>query len=118
LFPDSATINLDNHPHLNGIQLADKSNASDPIDVLIGSDYYWDIAGGEMIRGNSGPVAISSKFGWLLSGPTTEEKRELKTTTNLIISGSSEGPFETTEDPIVNTLRTFWKPNPLGLSSI
>jgi hypothetical protein len=34
--PVSATINLDNHPHLNGIQLADKSNVSDPIDVLIG----------------------------------------------------------------------------------
>jgi hypothetical protein len=39
-FPVSATINLDNHPHLNGIQLADKSNASDPIDVLISSDYH------------------------------------------------------------------------------
>jgi hypothetical protein len=92
-FPVSATINLDNHPHLNGIQLADKSNASDPIDVLISSDYYWDIVGGEIIQGQSGPVAISSKFGWLLSGPT-EEKGELKTTTNLIISGSSKGPFD------------------------
>jgi hypothetical protein len=28
--PVSATINLENHPHLNGIQLADKSNVSDP----------------------------------------------------------------------------------------
>jgi hypothetical protein len=102
---------------LNGIQLTDKSNVSDPIDVLIGSDYYWDIVGGEMIRGQSGPVAISSKFGWLLSGPATEEKGELKTTTNLIISGSSEGPFETTEDPIVNTLRKFWETESIGIKS-
>jgi hypothetical protein len=70
-----------------------------------------------MIRGQLGPVAISSKFGWLLSGPTTEEKGELKTTTNLIISGSSEGPFETTEDPIVNTLRKFWETESIGIKS-
>ena len=41
------------------------------IDVLIGSDYYWDIIMSESIRADYGPTAINSKFGWVLSGPVT-----------------------------------------------
>ena len=41
---------------------------------------------GDVIRGNSGPVAVSSMFGWVLSGHTSaEESREKYATTNLII---------------------------------
>jgi len=42
--------------------MSNHSNA----DVLIGSDYYCL---GEMKRQDNGLVAISSKFGWLISGP-------------------------------------------------
>ena len=31
------------------------------IDMLIGSDYYWDLTTGETIRGEGGPVAIHTK---------------------------------------------------------
>ncbi|XP_063442540.1 uncharacterized protein LOC134722839 [Mytilus trossulus] len=34
----------------------------------IGADYYWDIVGDRVIRG-SGPTAVQSKVGYLLSGP-------------------------------------------------
>ena len=42
----------------------------DNIDVLIGSDYYWDIITGEVALGYDKLVAVSSKFAWLGSRPT------------------------------------------------
>ena len=41
------------------------------MDILIGSDYYWEFITGEILRGNSGPVAINTKLGWVLSGLIT-----------------------------------------------
>ena len=42
----------------------------DNIDVLIGSDYYWNIITGEVARGDDKLVVVSSKFGWLVSRRT------------------------------------------------
>ena len=40
------------------------------IDLLIGSDKYYDIVYGDIFRGvGYGPVAIASKFGYLIQGP-------------------------------------------------
>ena len=115
--PISATINLEHHPHLIGIPLADKSKIDDPIDILIGSDFYWDIVGSEMIRAESGPVAISSKFGWLLSGPTSDVKDTSTVATNLVISGGSTVLFDIQEDPVVKTLKQFWETESVGIKS-
>jgi len=38
-------------------------------DVLIGSDFYWQLVGSEIRQGKQGPVAINSKLGWPLSDP-------------------------------------------------
>jgi len=38
------------------------------ISLLIGVDYYWEIAGNHIVRG-TGPTAMESKLGYLLSGP-------------------------------------------------
>ena len=38
------------------------------VDIPIGSDYYWDIIENEVVRGESGPVTIKSKVGYILSG--------------------------------------------------
>ena len=58
--------------HLAGLDLADYSdgNESLEIDILIGSDQYWELVTGETRHGDSGPVAICTKLGWVLSGPT------------------------------------------------
>ena len=37
--------------------------------MLIGSDVDWDVVTGEIVRGASGPVAINTRLGWVLSGP-------------------------------------------------
>jgi len=42
------------------------------ISLLIGTDHYWDIVEDHIIRGN-GPTAMSSKLGYLLSGPLLME---------------------------------------------
>ena len=38
------------------------------IDVLIGADHYWDFIQNTVVRGESGPVAVSSNLGFILSG--------------------------------------------------
>ncbi|PFX25822.1 hypothetical protein AWC38_SpisGene9512 [Stylophora pistillata] len=66
-------MDVKKYPHLVDLNLADRSAFDQgSIDILIGSDYYWDIVTRESIRGEFGPTAINSKFGWLLSGSTEE----------------------------------------------
>ena len=39
---------------------------------MIGSDFYWSVVTGKTNTGkNNGPVAVESKFGWVLKGPVT-----------------------------------------------
>ncbi len=70
----SQPINYTKHSynHLIGLELADSADASDTleIDMLIGSDSYWDLVTGEVIRGDSGPTAIHTRVGCILSGTT------------------------------------------------
>ena len=61
-------MKVNRYPHLQGLELADDNTLdhnSDFIDVLIGSNYYWDIVTGSIIKESDGPVAMSSNFGWL-----------------------------------------------------
>ena len=36
--------------------------------ISIGADHYYDSVISDIIKGRTGPVAISSKLGWLLAG--------------------------------------------------
>lgn len=69
----SQTIELavENYEHLKNLKLADSNptNSSLKIDVLIGSDFYWDFMTNEVKKGKEGPVAVSSKLGYVLNGP-------------------------------------------------
>ena len=57
--------------HLAFLDLADLSegNHNLDVDILIGSNYYWELVMGGVRRGSSGPTAIHTKLGWVLSGP-------------------------------------------------
>ena len=61
------------YSHLAPLNLADthQGDNSIEVDMLIGSDFYWQLTTGEIIRGQGGPVAVNTKFGWVLSGPVT-----------------------------------------------
>ena len=63
---------VEQYPHLQNLTLADSNvmNSSLKIDVLIGCRVYWRFIGTKQKRGPEGPVAIESKLGFILSGPT------------------------------------------------
>ena len=64
------TPDVRNLTHLQGLELAhpEGMDTSFRVSVLIGADFYWSIVGNNVIKGD-GPTAVSSKFGFLLSGP-------------------------------------------------
>ena len=71
--PVPVTLCLENYPHLNSFRsddLAHHSLAGAP-EVLIGSDHYWQLVTGTVVRGSDGPVAIQTKLGWVLTGPVS-----------------------------------------------
>ena len=57
---------------LKGLDFADYSDGkfSLRVDVLIGSDYYWELVTGIVCRSEHGPMAIHTKLVWVLLGPT------------------------------------------------
>ena len=70
-----------NYPFLKNLKLADEGLHKENIDLMIGTDFYWDIVDGSVKRGNGvAPVALGSKLGWLLSGPVTKHNPSSLTT--------------------------------------
>ena len=56
---------------MQGLELADESLLDDTfsdVDILIGSDFYYDIITGDIRHGDEGPCAVNSEFGWLVCG--------------------------------------------------
>lgn len=72
-------IKVADYVHLEGLDFADNFDNTDSksIDVLIGSDYYWDFVMGDSTKGNQSPTAIYSRFRWLLSGPVDKRKPKI-----------------------------------------
>ena len=101
------------HDHLAHLDLADVSQ--DPtleIDVLIGFDHYWDFVTGQIIREQSGPVAIETTLGWILSGPAElpgQQRSTVSLTTHTLrVEGVTNKELDT-------TLRSFWELESLGI---
>ena len=111
-------VDVYDYPHLQDLEFAENFNndGHDTIDVLIGSDYYWDIITNESFRADSGPTAVSSKFGWILSGPTSDlSSRGDNVSSHLCISGSPHS-IES-NDEIVSILRRFWETHSIGIEN-
>jgi len=79
------------------------------IDVLIGSDVYWSLVTGEIVRGKCGPVAINTKLGWVLSGPT-----EPVGSVSLLITHALHMNAIEADGPDA-VLRSFWELESLGI---
>ena len=62
-------------PHLLGLELTvvQSTGSSMSMDMLVGSDYYWELVTGSICRGVSGPVAMPPKLGWVWSSPSSHE---------------------------------------------
>ena len=103
--------------HLKGLHLADCSSGSSEleIDILVGSDQYWDLVTGEIRRGRAGPIAINTVFGWVLSGPATSSEQSQASAsllTHVLRVDSSTQETLTLDD----RLKTFWDLESLGIS--
>ena len=116
----SMVEDLKDYSHLENLELADhfdSDNDSDSVDMLIGADVYFEVVTGDIIRGNEGPVAVSSKFGWLLSGPVKVPNDHVTvniSVSNLIIEGNAK--TEKLEDEMIGTeLKRFWDAKLIGI---
>ena len=72
--PIKSPVNINSYVHLLDLELADNlenvEKDHEIINILIGANFYHEFVLGETIRGSLGPVAVSSKLGWLVSGPS------------------------------------------------
>ena len=97
------------YSYLTDLDLADSSHVGDElqIDALIGSDHYWQIATGRVIQGQSGPTAIHTHLGWVLSGPVwnAAEQNTLNSQVIHTLHVQSAGSFPHLD----GLLKQFWE---------
>lgn len=74
------------YAHLKGLKLADYGSGEDnvEVDILVGSDQYWSLVSGRVVRGEHGPTAVKTKLGWVLSGPIPEGMQVDRQQSNLV----------------------------------
>ena len=99
------------------LDLADTSDGETlmEIDVLIGSDYYWQLTTGKVLRGDSGPVAIHTRLGWVLSGPTTLTGRPMPAVSLIATHTLRINSEPCSTGRLDETLRSFWELESLGI---
>ena len=121
--PVKSEVNIENYPHLSDLELADideHATGNDSIDILVGADFYWHFVTGDVVRGDNSPTAISSKLGWLLSGPSTQDSTDNSTRSNLILAGESidDSNLQTDRDiELTSALNRFWETESIGIKS-
>ena len=103
--------------HLLQLDLADTSDGETlmEIDVLIGSDYYWQLTTGKVLRGDSGPVAIHTRLGWVLSGPTTLTGHPMPAVSLIATHTLRIDSEPCNTGRLDETLRSFWELESLGI---
>ena len=94
--------------HLSQSDLEDVcQNETLEVDLLIGSDFYWEFVMGETIQGDNGPVAINTTLGWVLSGPTGVAEKEESAVS--LVNAHTLWVEGITNKDLDNTLRSFWE---------
>lgn len=107
-----------NFDHLAGIDLADPSDGCShlEVDILIGSDQYWELVTGEMRRGKSGPVAINTTLGWVLSGVASSPAQDTSSTCLVTHTLRVDG-LPQNGKALDDRLKSFWELESFGISS-
>ena len=107
------------YDHLTGLDLADVADSTHnlEIDVLIGSDEYWKLVTGRVIKGSCGPTAIETLLGWVLSGPVNGTT-DGETVVSIVATPSSHilrVDAATEDDKLEAGLQRFWDLESLGI---
>ena len=102
--------------HLKNLKLADKHEVGPKeVEMLIGLDNYWRVVTGGVIKGKDGPVAIASKFGYILSGPTSGiTVQQVRPSINMLVKAMH---IETTEEGLNEKLEKFWELESIGIKN-
>eukprot|EP00731_Ephydatia_muelleri_P025526 Em0017g609a len=103
------------YPHLEGLEFADDPGNVQQlhVDILIGSDYYWDLITGRLQRGLDGPVAIQTKLGWVLSGPiSTPDQAE---SSHSIMTHVIHVDCQSLDSTLNDTMKSFWELESFGI---
>ena len=122
--PLPRAINLYQHRKLQHLDLADcaasdnSGQCESTVDILIGSDFYWDLVLEEIHRQENGLVAMNSKFGWLISGPIKNSSENSNFIhSNLVVQGPSTIPASLdSEYQLEKELGHFWDIESLGIA--
>lgn len=92
------------------------------VDILIGVDQYRNIANGEARRGESGPVTMSTRSGWTLSGPVEIENAPGSEThsvnlaaTNVLQLDARRDEMDVHDMEVDEKLCILWKLESMGI---
>ncbi|CAB4025668.1 Hypothetical predicted protein, partial [Paramuricea clavata] len=102
-----------------GLQFADfehQGSANLPVDILIGIDYYHIFMTGEVIRSKDGPVASSTKVGWVMSGRLGSASSDMHCLETYLLRTTVEHVDEG-NDSRLNLRLTFWDVENVGPST-
>ena len=93
-------------------------DSQDNIDVLIGSDYHWDTITEEVALEHDKLVAVSSKFRWLVAGPTKGDSGTAHFITSNLIVQKPYDFMESQNQPteLANSLNRFWDIESAGIT--
>jgi len=70
----STNFQQNSWPHLEGLTLADNQYKSPgSIDIILGADVYHHIIEGLIKGDENSPIAQLTKFGWIISGPVSNQ---------------------------------------------
>ena len=111
------SFSQENFEHLAGLDLADSSDGRSrlEIDILIGSDQYWELITGEIRQGNFGPVAIHTELGWVLSGPAASPTQD-QPSTCLVTHALRVDNLPQDVQALDDRLKSFWELESFGIS--
>ena len=77
--------------------------------MLIGSDHYWQLVTGTVVRGTDDPVAIHTSLGWVLTDPVSVSNGSQMHGHILLKTNSADGKS------LNKLLRAFWDLESLGI---
>ena len=113
------TCAMERFPHLTGLELADSGGPNEGLEIgiLIGVDQYWDVVTGKIVRGRSGPSAMQTRFGWVLSGPVPGVIAESHVTCSSISHVLTAETHSSRQELVCleKKLQAFWDLDTLGI---
>ena len=100
-----------------GLQFADfehQDSTNLPVGILIGIDYYHIFMTGEVIRSKDGPVASSTKVGWVMSGRLGSASSDMHCLETYLLRTTVEHVDEGND--LRQELQKFWDVENVGSS--